>query len=226
MDATEARRLLMEAFGEDAAAPEVRRLCRLWAGMGDVWELRVAGRTAVAKRIRMPRECSSLGDLRKRESYEVEARWYKNGYAERLLAAGCALPRPFLVKRGTDTLTILMSSLEGRPGAFGRGAMSAVPSKRPRSGTPRHPAGARWPLLSGREVAFPLRHAPPDAPVELGHSLRLEEMRSLLSWLAALHATFWGARADEAVRGGLQPQGTYWCAGDRRGQGSGTRHAT
>lgn len=36
------------------------------------------------------------------------------------------------------------------------------------------------------------------------------EMLAALGWLARLHATFWAAKADEAVEGGLHPQGCYW----------------
>jgi len=64
MDAGEASALLSRAVGVDVGQVEVRRMCRLWGGMGDVLELRAASRVAVAKRIRMPRDCSSIGDQR------------------------------------------------------------------------------------------------------------------------------------------------------------------
>lgn len=74
MDAGEASALLSRAVGVDVGQVEVRRMCRLWGGMGDVLELRAASRVAVAKRIRMPRDCSSIGDQRKKDSYEVEVK--------------------------------------------------------------------------------------------------------------------------------------------------------
>jgi len=159
MDSDEARLLLSRAFGEDIGTAEVRRMCRLWGGMGDVLELRAGKRIAVAKRIRMPGDCSSIGDKRKKDSYEVEANFYEGGHAERLLALGCALPQPFFVERkGDGELTILMAKLVGRSGG-----------------------------------------------------MSCDEMRSLLRWLATLHAAYWGdTRADAAVGAGLQPQGTYW----------------
>jgi hypothetical protein len=44
-----------------------------------------------------------------------------------------------------------------------------------------------------------------------GGSMMAAETRAVLSWLARMHAEFWGARADVAVReGGLQAQGCYW----------------
>ena len=36
------------------------------------------------------------------------------------------------------------------------------------------------------------------------------QLRAALTWLAKLHALYWGVRADEAVTDGLQPQGCYW----------------
>ena len=48
----------------------------------------------------MPARCTSVGDERKRLSYEVEACFYAGGHAARLLAAGAAVPRPLLVDRG------------------------------------------------------------------------------------------------------------------------------
>lgn len=42
-------------------------------------------------------------------------------------------------------------------------------------------------------------------------SMMEAESRAVLSWLARMHAEYWGSRADAAVsQGGLQPQGCYW----------------
>lgn len=42
-------------------------------------------------------------------------------------------------------------------------------------------------------------------------SLNDKQMQAALSWLARLHACYWGHRADEAVaKGGLHAQGCYW----------------
>jgi len=45
-----------------------------------------------------------------------------------------------------------------------------------------------------------------------GQPCSIDERRGLavMGWLARLHATFWGPRADEAVSSGLQAQGCYW----------------
>ena len=128
MERREASELLRRALGIEEPQPEVQRLCRLWGGMGDVLELRVAGRAPlIAKRIRMPGKCSSIGDRRKKDSYEVEARFYEGGHAERLLAAGCTLPKPLLVERkGDGQLTILMEKLDGRNSSMGDAEMRSM----------------------------------------------------------------------------------------------------
>ena len=151
------------------AAPTItkvraKRMCGLWAGMGAVYELVVSADgipdfAIVAKRISLPKNCSSIGDRRKKDSYDCEAAFYAcgGGFAERLIKAGAAVPFPLLVER-TPALTICMTKLVGRSG-----------------------------------------------------SMHGEQTAAALSWLAKLHASTWGAaRADAAVAGGLQAQGTYW----------------
>ena len=112
----------------------------------------------VAKRVKLPAQCDSIGDARKKASYEHEANFYMNGHAQRLLDAGCNVPRPLYIDRCDDgNVIIVMSKLEGTSGSIGAA-----------------------------------------------------ETMQVLTWLAKLHAVYWGSRADEAVQAGLQPQGCYW----------------
>ena len=144
-----------------------RSVARLWGGMGNVYELTVSSSQGpdlaiMAKRIKLPSNCTSIGDQRKKDSYDVEAAFYSNGHAERLIKAGCVVPFPLFVEHSRDDgLTICMTKLEGRSGSMDESQMKAV-----------------------------------------------------MGWLACLHATYWGTRADAAVvkgpQGGLQPQGCYW----------------
>eukprot|EP00448_Togula_jolla_P011473 CAMPEP_0170601028 /NCGR_PEP_ID=MMETSP0224-20130122/17641_1 /TAXON_ID=285029 /ORGANISM="Togula jolla, Strain CCCM 725" /LENGTH=353 /DNA_ID=CAMNT_0010925777 /DNA_START=33 /DNA_END=1094 /DNA_ORIENTATION=- len=140
-----------------------RQVARLWGGMGSIFDLRVSTQSTedvvfVAKQIRLPENCTKIGDLRKKHSYDVEAAFYSNGHAERLIKAGCRLPFPLLVDHSRENgLTICMTKLQGEPGCLDE-----------------------------------------------------EQTKAALSWLARLHATYWGPRADLAVEQGLQPQGTYW----------------
>ena len=157
MKPAEAKRLAALA-GCEGDAWTAKSIQRLWAGMGTIYELSCGDQRIIAKVVKLPKRCDSVGDRRKAKSYECEAAFYRDGYAAQLLDAGVVVPRPLHVEARSDGVTIVMSRLDGRPGAFDR---------------------------RGTEVA--------------------------LASLARLHACFWGPRADEAVAGGLQEQGTMWC---------------
>ena len=157
MKPAEAKRLAALAGGEGDAWT-AKSIQRLWAGMGTIYELSCGDERIIAKVVKLPKRCDSVGDRRKAKSYECEAAFYRDGYAAQLLDAGVVVPRPLHVEARADGVTIVMSRLDGRPGAFDR---------------------------RGTETA--------------------------LAALARLHACFWGPRADAAVAGGLQEQGTMWC---------------
>ena len=139
------------------AAVQPKRIASLWAGMGSVWQLNVSTSTAgtpplsiVAKRVELPAVCTSIGDQRKKDSYDVEAAFYSRGHAERLLAAGALVPYPLHVEhRPGEGVTICMTRVEGRSSHRG-------------------------------------------------------DSEAFVAWLAKLHATYWGSRADEAC-GGANP---------------------
>jgi len=171
MDKTEARAFVEKCLPRFAVAglPEIRAkdiedvqarsVASLWAGMGNVYSFAIkrsggAPVNIMAKKIQMPARCTSIGDQRKKDSYDVEAAFYSRGHAEKLIAAGCSVPFPLHVQ--TSPMVICMTALDGKS------------------------RGAR-----GANEAF-------------------------LSFLARMHATYWGKRADEAVAQGLQAQGCYW----------------
>lgn len=143
---------------------QVRRIASLWAGMGSVYRLTIESKGAspvsiVAKRVELPAACASVGDQRKKHSYNVEAAFYSKGHAKRLIQAGARVPFPLHVDNSrSDGMTICMTQLDGMHSVDG-------------------------------------------------------DHRSFMIWLARLHATYWGERADEACGlqgGGLQEQGCYW----------------
>ena len=176
MDEAEARALVarcLPRFAEaglppvsegDIASVKAQAISSLWAGMGTVFKLKIALSggsppvTLVAKRVELPSRCDSIGDQRKKDSYDVEAAFYSQGHAERLIAAGATVPHPLHVEqegRGQN-VTICMTVVDGRSSFRG-------------------------------------------------------DAEAFVAWLAKLHATYWGgARADEAVKRGLQAQGCYW----------------
>ena len=176
MDKTEAKTLVERCLPRFAAAglPPLaadavasvmpKRIASLWAGMGSVFQLAITTTgggtpplTIVAKRVELPRKCDSIGDQRKKDSYDVEAAFYSKGHAERLIAAGAIVPFPLHVEhRPGEGVTICMTKVEG---------------------SSSHRGGSE----------------------------------AFIAWLATLHATYWGSRADEACGdGGLQAQGCYW----------------
>ena len=174
MDDTEARALVERALPRFGAAGlpaldadsvqdvRARSIASLWAGMGTVYTLAItpasgAPVTLCAKRVSLPDECDSIGDQRKKDSYDVEAAFYSRGHAERLIAAGARVPFPLHVEARAGGVTIVMTQLEGSSSAHG-------------------------------------------------------EAEAFVTWLATLHATYWGERSDVAcgAEGGLQAQGCYW----------------
>jgi hypothetical protein len=87
--------------------------------MGNVYRLTITCTgnppvSIIAKRVELPRMCDSIGDQRKKDSYEVEAAFYSRGHAERLLAAGVVVPAPLHVERRGDNVTICMTQVGGR----------------------------------------------------------------------------------------------------------------
>lgn len=137
MEASEAIALAQRSLARFGAAglPEVgavqsvksRSIARLWGGMGSVMEMAIqGGPTFVVKRIRMPKDARGIGDVRKRDSYEVEARFYSKGFAERLVAAGCTLPHPLHVQQDAGVLSICMARVEGRSGSMDESQTAAA----------------------------------------------------------------------------------------------------
>jgi hypothetical protein len=139
MDKAEAKRLVerslpnfakagLKPLGTPADIVDVsaRAIASLWAGMGNIYRLTVktaAGDSVaiVAKRVDMPDVCDSIGDQRKKDSYDCEAAFYSKGHAERCIKAGAMVPHPLYVEqagRGAN-VTICMSQVEGRSSARG-----------------------------------------------------------------------------------------------------------
>ena len=54
----------------------------------------------IAKRVKLPPRTDSIGDARKKASYEHESNFYAMGHAEALLEAGCEVPRPLRSNTG------------------------------------------------------------------------------------------------------------------------------
>lgn len=100
---------------------KVKSLCRLWAGMGHIYDVSLLGgqHHVIVKRVSpQPRsQLRSIGDRRKADSYQVEASFY-DSFAPRLINDhNLSIPRPYHVERGGEDgqqVTICMSRVEGR----------------------------------------------------------------------------------------------------------------
>ena len=110
----------------DIAGVTHSAIASLWAGMGSVFEITVeckSGRpplSIVAKRVNIPAQCCSIGDQRKKDSYAVEAAFYSQGHAQRLIAAGAVVPHPLFIDVSRHpSLTICMTRLDGRSSCRG-----------------------------------------------------------------------------------------------------------
>jgi len=112
---------LQPLSAESLAAVQCSSIASLWAGMGAVYQLVLECSdkrqpvSIVAKRVELPRVCDSIGDQRKKDSYDVEAAFYARGHAQRLRAAGALVPFPLHVDAGRgEGVTICMTQLAGR----------------------------------------------------------------------------------------------------------------
>jgi hypothetical protein len=114
MNQQEAVRLTQVSFPNAKQTPKVKvtTKCRLWAGMGHVYELSFGQNSFIVKSVDPTQITDSIGDLRKAASYKVEANFYKS-FAETLLDEhNLPLPRPFYVECDGNATIICMSKLE------------------------------------------------------------------------------------------------------------------
>ena len=97
---------------------KARQICRLWAGMGHIYQVTIHGNADfVIKHVAPPsRNRQSFGDRRKADSYQVESNFYSK-VAPILINehGGVHLPKPFFVEHGPEPgeITICMSLLKG-----------------------------------------------------------------------------------------------------------------
>ena len=87
---------------------QARAIASLWAGMGNVFKLTVKANNGtqniIAKCVSLPPTCDSIGDQRKKDSYDVEKAFYGQGHAAKLIAAGAIVPTPLHVEGGAEQM--------------------------------------------------------------------------------------------------------------------------
>mmetsp|Transcript_202 Transcript_202/g.351 ORF Transcript_202/g.351 Transcript_202/m.351 type:complete len:350 (+) Transcript_202:213-1262(+) len=98
---------------------EVKSVCRLWAGMGYIYDVSIRGgfHIIVKHIVPPPEQSRSFGDVRKARSYEVEANFYRHVAPILIAENNLSIPVPYHVENDSDTsITICMSRLDGSPG--------------------------------------------------------------------------------------------------------------
>mmetsp|Transcript_5812 Transcript_5812/g.13267 ORF Transcript_5812/g.13267 Transcript_5812/m.13267 type:complete len:369 (+) Transcript_5812:30-1136(+) len=118
---------IQTALSEDNVT--IKSLCRLWAGMGYIYQVTVRLPIAsssktnkyefIVKRvIPPPKKSRSMGDERKAVSYLFEANFYDKIAHALIEKHDLAIPIPYHIEReeDTDQVTICMSRLTGSPG--------------------------------------------------------------------------------------------------------------
>jgi hypothetical protein len=114
---------------DDIADVTCEAAASLWAGMGAVFEISVTHKSEkpplrfMAKRVQLLAKCCSAGDQRKKDSYAVEAAFYSQGHAHRLITAGACVPYPLHIDTSRSSgVTICMTRLDGCSGCPGDSA--------------------------------------------------------------------------------------------------------
>ncbi|RHY09343.1 hypothetical protein DYB36_003531 [Aphanomyces astaci] len=87
--------------------PEV---CSLWAGYGSIYRVRLSsGVSAIVKHITPPHDSSSISNVRKVRSYEVEGYFYANLTGD--IAAIPRLPRPYSIVSADNSFCFVLEDL-------------------------------------------------------------------------------------------------------------------
>jgi len=99
----------------------IRNVCRLWAGMGFIYEITIKKKgdfhIIVKHIVPPPKQSRSFGDKRKAKSYEVEANFYRNVAPMLIEEHKLSIPVPYHIENDSDnSITICMSRLNGSPG--------------------------------------------------------------------------------------------------------------
>ena len=184
--------------GDSVTSVQVSHMQRLWGGMGAVLEVRArtgsgVEATLIVKHIELPAYAAlSVGDERKRASYECEAKFFETAADELRRVAGCHVPAGLLVDRSDDgKLNIVMSKLPKRGTSNSRSALQLEDT-----------------ISGDREQGEFSSES--DEPDNTNMALSTQQTEAAIDFLAKLHGHTWGSRADAFVARGLQPRGSYW----------------
>ena len=151
----------------------------------------------IVKKILLPDGVLSVGDQRKKDSYECESRFYET-MAAQLRQAGCSVPTGLLVGRSPGTINIVMSKMSGSATSAGL--------------KPEQQQDAAEKLAAQyQEYGQKVYSSESDEPDGNCTGLSPSRTAAAIDFLAKLHGHTWGsARADSGVARGLQSQGGHW----------------
>lgn len=224
MDPSEAKRLAQQCLpalqakgvSEISAIANVtcRSIAGVWTGQGGIVGIEIQGEggaavTVVAKRIGSYKGCGAMA-LQDHWSYYNEVAFYQTDLPDRMCEAGVLCPRPLYVER---------SSSEG--GDKRQGGQQPWDSERydtlfKRFGV-RHADGGEekdQAVICMTELAGGSRYS----------SSHEKQVQGALTWLARLHALFWGQeRVEAAVAQGISDQTGFWHFDNRQVEFSSSR---
>jgi len=183
---------------KDVASITYRRIQGVWAGDGGIVELTLTGDGSscafIAKTIGSYRNVGDECELQDQWSYYNELNFYDSDLPDRICDAGATCPRPLYVVRkasahGRKAAKLEMSALSEQLQANLRRFVA-----RSDDGTEKDEGIICMTKLAGG-------YWNPDS----------DGIRGALTWLARLHALFWGReRAEAAVAAGVSDQAGFW----------------
>mmetsp|Transcript_93234 Transcript_93234/g.267368 ORF Transcript_93234/g.267368 Transcript_93234/m.267368 type:complete len:403 (+) Transcript_93234:22-1230(+) len=175
-----------------------KKIAGVWTGAGCVVEVKVKGDGDeacyfVAKKIGSYREVRRESGLVDHMSYYNELMFYETDLADKMCDAGALCPRPLFVARQSSGLADNSGRVAG-PQTSARLQRALTRYRVKEDGGEEKDEGVicMTKLPGGR----------------WGESQ--DHIQGALTWLARLHALFWGARADEVVATGVSDQAGFW----------------
>jgi len=182
------------------ASVECHRIAGVWTGEGGIAEIIVqddGGTTVpiIAKSIGTYRNCDAQ-QLQDHWSYYNEVSFYETDLPDRMCAAGVLCPQPLFVER--------RSSGQGSGARKSRRATGAQNSERTQELLRRFGVKSDDSSEEMDEAVICMTKLD-------GGRWSSSKSEEALSWLARLHALFWGnKRTDAAVNAGISDQTGFW----------------
>jgi thiamine kinase-like enzyme len=173
---------LDESSNNDLELLDVTTLCSLWAGMGHIYKVTILQREPLTQK-----STTTTSIIVK---HVAPRRQQQQSVGDRRKAASYLVEANFYEHVAPDLL-----------------AIHKLPIPKPLYIERRND--------EGEEIIIAMTYIEPPSPRSLSlhqdhHSQQRDQQRQVLTWLATLHAAYWGVTDETIQRLGLQPIGTYW----------------